>query len=107
MLGNIISILTRLLSNYLVYSKYILHYLSPLFLYYGLSNFLRQTIMGNDYDRLEKLCAVESKKVESLIEGYAFLMNSYQKQQNTINILVTELDRLKDTWNPPSLPVID
>ena len=97
MLQNIIGLLKKLLSDYLVYSKYLLQFLSPLYLYYGLSSFLRQTIMGNDYDRLEKLCVGESKKVEALIKGYELLMNSYQKQQNTLNTLVTELDRLKDT----------
>lgn len=97
MLRNFIGLLTKLLSDYLLYSKYLLQFLSPLYLCYGLSSFLRQTIMGNDYDRLEKLCVGESKKVESLIKGYEFLINSYQKQQNTLNVLVTELDRLKDT----------
>lgn len=95
----------KLVADYLVYSKYIVHFFSPIFLYYGLSNFLRQTIMGNDYDRLEKMCSVESKKLEALIKKYDFLIDNFNKQQSLLHSIVVELDRQKEAL--PPLPSID
>jgi hypothetical protein len=95
----------KLVADYLVYSKYIVHFFSPIFLYYGISNFLRQTIMGSDYERLEKTCAVESKKVEALIKKCDFLLDNLNKQQSMLNSIVVEIDRQKDAL--PPLPSID
>jgi hypothetical protein len=95
----------KLVADYLVYSKYIVHFFSPIFLYYGLSNFLRQTIMGSDHERLEKMCSVESKKLEALIKNYDFLIDNFNKQQSTLNSIVVELERQKDAL--PPLPSID
>ena len=83
----------KLVSDYLVYSKYIVHFFSPIFLYYGLSNFLRQTIMGSDHERLEKMCFVESKKLEALINKYDLLIDNFNKQQRMLYSIVGELDR--------------
>lgn len=99
------SFLIKLVSDYLVYSKYIVHFFSPIFLYYGISNFLRQIIMGSDYDRLEKTYSVESKKVEALIKKCDFLIDNFNKQQSMLNSIVVELDRQKEAL--PPLPSID
>jgi len=61
--------------------------------------------MGSDHERLEKMCSVESKKLEALIKNYDFLIDSFNKQQSMLNSIVVELDRQKEAL--PPLPSID
>jgi len=101
-----VQLIKNLLSDYLFYSKHLLHYLSPVFLIYGLSNFLTQIILGHTYDRQEKMILVNRANIELLANRCQSLTEMSNRHEQTLKFIGEELSKQRDVWILPPLPNI-
>jgi hypothetical protein len=86
----------NLLSDYLFYSKYLVHFLSPVFLIYGLSNFLTQTILGHTYYRQEQMILANRANIELLANHYQYLFESSNRHEQMLSFIKEELSKQRD-----------
>jgi uncharacterized protein (DUF2164 family) len=70
--------------------------LSPIFLFYGLSNFLTQIILGHTYDRQEKMILVNRANIEMLTNHCQSLIESSNRHEQMLNFIAAELGKQRD-----------